>query len=113
MLGPKEGDYAYPPLNLLSTRRVHDLMLGLRMTLGLDGALDSCDVFSGKTREGSIQTRAVGCHALSQPPACSASELRFLNDNLPVWTVNTGAFQAKRVEPQADCAAVRALFAEP
>lgn len=110
MLGASDGSYAYPPVDIFSVRRVRDLMLGMRVTLGLDGMLDSCDELHGSTPQGSIQTRAVGCQAVTRPFPCTASELSFLNDNLPVWTVGKGQFQAKRVAPEADCKDVRRLF---
>jgi hypothetical protein len=113
MLGPSDGPYAYPPLDLLSSRRVRDLMLGLRLVVGLDGALQSCDVLQGETRQGSIETRAAGCRATRAPFPCSTTELGFLNDNLPVWTVKKGRFEAQRLPAAADCSAVRAAFAGP
>jgi hypothetical protein len=110
MLGPEQGPYAYPPLDLLSLRRVGNLGLGQRVTIGLDGTLDSCDVMQGATGEGRIETRAVFCQAVSSPAECQPRELEFLNQNLPVWTVRQGAFQAKRVARDADCHAVRHAF---
>jgi hypothetical protein len=117
MLGPELGGYSYPPLDLISFRRVHDLSLGLRVVVALDGALESCDVLRG-TGSGSVETRAVSCQALtaqalSAPPsACEPRELSFLNENLPVWTVRQGAFEAKRLAGNADCQSVRAMLGE-
>jgi hypothetical protein len=111
MLGPDDGPYAYPVLDVVTNRRTRDLMLGLRLALGLGGTLESCDAFGGKTAASSIETRAVGCTALTRPFACSASDVRFLNNNLPVWSVGEGAFEAKRVTPTADCAEARRVFA--
>lgn len=110
LLGPEQGNYAHPPLDLFSTRRVRDLMLGLRVGLGLDGSVDSCDALAGRTSAASIDTRAVGCHADSSPADCVARELSFLNDNLPVWTVREGSFKAQRLPPDADCKTVRRLL---
>jgi hypothetical protein len=114
MRGHESGPYAYPPLDLLSLRRVQDLSLGLRVVVGLDGALDGCDALHGVTREGSVETRAVACRATSStssPAECEPRELAFLNQNLPIWTVRQGSFQAKRLPVDADCQAVRRAFA--
>jgi hypothetical protein len=110
MLGANDGAYAYPPVDIFLVRRVRDLMLGMRVTLGIDGVLDSCDELHGAAPQGSIQTRAVGCQSVTRPTACTTSELSFLNDNLPVWTVGKGQFQAKRVAAKAECKDVRRVF---
>jgi hypothetical protein len=114
MLGPSDGTYAYPPLDLLSVRRLRELALGLRVIVGFDGTLDSCDLLSGKTTQGSsIETRAVGCTATSTPLKCTDDELDFLNNNLPVWTARQGSFEARRLAPDAECAEARSVFAQP
>ena len=110
MLGPSDGAYDYPPVDLFG-RRVRDLMLGLRVVVGMEGALDSCDEFSGATPNSTIHTRAASCLTSTRPFRCSASELSFLNDNLPVWTVRQGRFQAKRLDPTAECKEARQAFA--
>lgn len=117
MLGPERGQssYAYPPLDLLSFRRVQSLGLGLRVSVGLDGVLESCDGFKGDTVDGRVETRAVNCRAQATSvqntsSACEANELRFLNENLPVWSVSEGRFEAKRLAADADCKAVRKAF---
>ncbi|HEX6241683.1 MAG TPA: hypothetical protein VFZ61_12335, partial [Polyangiales bacterium] len=111
MLGPEDGNYAYPPVDLIFGRRVRDLMLGLRAVVGVQGSLDSCNELHGETPGSTIQTRAMGCLTATRPPRCSASELTFLNDNLPVWTVRQGRFQAVRLEPGAECKDARQQFA--
>jgi hypothetical protein len=111
MRGRESGPYAYPPLDLLSLRRVQDLSLGLRVIVGLDGTLESCDALHGVTREGSVETRAVACRATSAPAECAPRELAFLNQNLPAWTIRQGSFQAKRLPIDADCQAARDAFA--
>ena len=107
-----------PPLGLLLTLERagcwvvdDDLMLGLRAVIGVKGALDSCDEMRGETPDSTIHTRALGCLTASRPPRCSAPELSFLNDNLPVWTVRKGRFQAVRLGPEAECKDARKLFA--
>jgi hypothetical protein len=114
MLGPSDGSYAYPPLDLLSVRRLRELALGLRVIVGFEGTLDSCDELSGATAQGgSIETRAVGCTATSAPLKCTGDELDFLNNNLPVWTAHQGSFKARRLAPDADCAEARGAFGQP
>jgi hypothetical protein len=112
MLGPSDGQYAYPPVDIFSSRRARDLMLGLRVVLGIDGVLDSCDEAHGATPQGSIHSRAVGCESGTRPTRCTASELSFLNDNLPAWTVRKGQFHSKRVSAEADCKEARRVFVQ-
>lgn len=111
MLGPSDGPYAFPPLDLLSVRRLRELALGLRVVVGFDGELDGCDVMRGTTSQGSIETRAVGCTASSAPFACTPDELEFLNNNLPVWNAGNGRFEARRLPATAQCGEARRLFA--
>jgi hypothetical protein len=110
MLGPDDGPYSFPPLDLLTIRRQREVALGLRVLLGFDGKLDSCDKASGQTSHGSIETRAVACTASGPPYDCTSDELEFLNNNLPVWTAHGGRFESRRVAPTADCAAARRAF---
>lgn len=110
MAGPDQGSYMYPPVDIFG-RRVRDLMLGLRVVVGMNGTLESCDELRGETPNSAIQTRAVNCQASTRPARCSASELSFLNDNLPVWTVRQGRFRALRLPPGAECKEARAMFA--
>lgn len=111
MLGPREGPYAYPPLDVLSRRRLRSLMLGLRVKSGIRGVLSSCDTMRGETLESSVQTRAVGCTASSPPYTCESNELSFVNNNLPVWSVQNGTFEVQRVSDDADCELVRTAIA--
>ncbi len=108
--GRGQGSYALPPLDLLSLRRVRSIGLGLRVIVGLDGKLESCDAMRGPTRESSVETRAASCEAQPGNQECTSAELSFLNENLPVWTVREGTFEAKRLAPDADCQAVRRAF---
>jgi hypothetical protein len=105
-----QGPYAYPPLDLLSLRRVPSLGLGLRVIFGLDGELTNCDELRGPTHDSSVETRAASCAAQPGNQSCTTAELTFLNENLPVWTVREGAFEAKRIAPDADCKTVRRTF---
>jgi hypothetical protein len=111
MLGPSAGrSIAYPPVDLFGLRRVQKLDLGMRVNLTLNGKRDSCDALSGEILDGSIDTRGLNCIATSRPMACSADELRFLDDNLPAWTVRQGTFRGMRVKDDADCDQVRQLY---
>lgn len=110
MAGPSEGDFSYPPVDLFFSRRVRELMLGLRVVVGIDGTMESCDELRGVTPASSIHTRAANCLTSTWPYRCSSSELSFLNDNLPVWTVRQGRFQAKRLDSAAECQEARQAF---
>jgi hypothetical protein len=113
MLGPEDGSFAFPPLDLLSVRRLSELALGLRVVVGFDGTLDSCDEMSGQTTQSSIETRALSCTAINAPASCTGPDLEFLNNNLPVWTAHEGRFEAQRLPASADCDAARRVFRTP
>lgn len=104
--GPR---YANPPTNLLLVERAKQIDLGLRVTVSLQGKLDSCQHYSGKTRSMTIDTRAHGC-VLENGSACSAAAVSFVNDNLPVWEVQGASWQMVELPPGAGCAAARATF---
>jgi hypothetical protein len=111
MLGPNAGrGIAYPPVDLLGLRRVQKLDLGMRVDLAFNGKRDGCDGISGEVQGGSIDTRALDCVATARPMRCSSDELKFLDDNLPAWTVRQGTFRGMRVSDNADCEQVRQLF---
>jgi hypothetical protein len=115
MRGPTERDaqgrsYAYPPVDPVLGRRVTDMMLGMRIGLRLDGMLTSCDEISGQALDGSLDTRAIECVTENMPQQCSNTEVSFLDDKLPIWTVRGGGFHGLRVPQEADCAAARAAL---
>jgi hypothetical protein len=111
MLGPNAGgSIEYPPVDLFGIRRVQKLDLGMRVNLTLDGKREGCDKISGDVQDGSIDTRALDCVAVSRPMRCTSDELRFLDDNLPAWTVRQGTFRGTRVSDDAECEDVRQLF---
>jgi len=110
MLGPSTGgNTAYPPLDLLAFRRVQKLDLGMRVSLTLNGRRESCDTIAGVIEDGAIDTRGLDCIATSRPMACQPSELQFLDDNLPAWTVRQGTFRGMKVEDSDGCARIREL----
>jgi hypothetical protein len=113
MLGPDEHTssgrpYSYPPVNPVLLRRVNKVMLGLRMRLLLNATWPSCDMLQGKIPESSVDSRALGCSADSDPVECRDIELEFLDSNLPTWAVRDGIFQGVRMEAGVDCSASRA-----
>jgi hypothetical protein len=111
MLGPNAGgSIEYPPVDLFGLRRVQKLDLGMRVNLTLDGKRDSCDKISGQIQDGSLETRGLDCVATSRPMRCTSDELRFLDDNLPAWTVRQGTFRGMRLGENAECEDVRQLF---
>jgi hypothetical protein len=108
-LGPDDGSYAYPPLNLLAVTRMRELQLGLRVRAAFDGTLASCNEFGGPLAQGGIETRALGCASESES-LCSSAELSALNENLPVWNAQQGRFEARLLPDDADCADARGAF---
>ncbi len=78
------------------------------------GTIDDCETLTGNVMSGRIEARAVACVAQDSPNGgqytCSADQASFLDENLPNWTVTGGTFRAKRVSPDADCEATRAVW---
>jgi len=108
-LGPDDGDFTYPPLNLLSITRMRELWLGLRLSVAFGGTFSSCDELGGPLTRGSVETRALGC-TVGDDLNCSIAEVQALNENLPVWNAQQGSYEARRVPAKADCDDARRMF---
>jgi hypothetical protein len=108
MRGPAEGAYQHPPTSFLLVRRVSDIQLAIRLNATIDGALSSCDTRGGLTHGMTLDIRALAC-TVENGGACAEDELGFIDDNLPVWTVQSATFQAQRLPANATCGDVRSL----
>jgi hypothetical protein len=101
--------YENPPTSILAGERSKQANLGLRVTLSLDGKLESCQRYAGRTRSMTIDTRAHGCVLESGEP-CTGQQVSFVNDNLPVWEVQGASWQMVELPAGASCAMARAAL---
>jgi hypothetical protein len=109
MRGPMDGPaYEHPPTSFLLVERVSEIQLAIRVGATLDGTLSSCDTRGGTTSAMTLDIRALSCR-LDYGVTCNESQLGFVDDNLPLWTIQTATFRAQRLPPSATCADVRAL----
>ncbi|MET0283345.1 MAG: hypothetical protein ABW352_02705 [Polyangiales bacterium] len=109
MRGPMDGPaYEHPPTSFLLLERVSEIQLAIRVGATLDGTLTSCETREGTTSAMTLDIRALACRLDDDTP-CDDSQLGFIDDNLPVWTVQTATFRAARLPTNATCADVRAL----
>lgn len=110
--------FAYVPLSWNNNARTGRIFAVLAFAGEFDGTLSDCDNLSGNVNQTRLAIRAAGCRSRPNPGAaeqpCSATEVRFLSDNMPVVRIASekSRFEAKRIADDADCAAVRAAFRE-
>lgn len=113
--GPRESSasgfpYSQMPLNWRLNARATRLSMALQVGFRLEGKLESCDALAGTVREGRVENRVVGCHGTAGDAGeavCTPEQVRFADQNLPSWTVNAGAWRARRIADGASCADVR------
>jgi len=110
--GPKDpggAGYTHPPASALLLQRVSEMQLAIRLGAQISGVRASCDAHqgAGNANTVSLDTRALGCRLDSGLP-CSVEQLGFVDDNLPVWNVDSVTWQTQRVSDAAGCAEARA-----
>ena len=110
--GPNDPDgagYRHPPADALRFARVRELQLALRLGAELAGKRETCDSYqgSGDANTVTLDTRALACR-LDSGQLCSADQLGFVDDNLPVWSVDSVTWAMQRVADSAGCAEARA-----
>jgi hypothetical protein len=83
------------------------------VTTSLSGAMSSCSAASGGTNSVSVKdmdSHVVGCHVFGGAGGsagdCTTTEANFVDDNRPVFAIDSASFTAA-VVPTATCAAVR------
>lgn len=109
---PAGTPYIEPPLTWTLTSRATQLYMAFQIAFQLDGALESCDAWSGALNQGRVENRVASCYARSSggEGVCSPEQARFADQNLPEWSVTAGRFRAKRVATGASCADTRAAL---
>ena len=109
---PSGTPYIEPPLSWTLSARATQLYMAFQIAFQLDGALESCDAWSGTLNEGRVENRVASCYARSSAgdSVCTAEQARFADQNLPEWSVTAGRFRGKRVAAGASCADARAAI---
>jgi len=107
------GDYVLPPTSALGAlgigSRADKVYLVIRHVVSAQLTRTSCDEASGPATFMHFDNHVVGCH-VSGGGACSASEVKFIDDNRTVYAVTSGTMTTKVVPATATCADVRAAF---
>ena len=106
--------YTQVPVSWTLAARATKLLIAFQLAAQFQGQMDDCDTLSGSVLSGRVEGRAVGCFAHGFPNAaevpCTAAEIRFTDENLPAWMVMGGRFRARRIPPDSECDAVRAVW---
>jgi len=107
------GDFVLPPTSALGAlgigSRADKVYLVIRHVVSAMLTRTSCDEASGPATFMHFDNHVVGCH-VSGGAACSASEVKFIDDNRTIYAVTSGTMTTKVVPDGATCAEVRALF---
>jgi len=107
------GDYVLPPTSALGAlgigSRADKVYLVIRHVVSAMLTRTSCDEASGPATFMHFDNHVIGCH-VSGGAACSASEVKFIDDNRTIYAVTSGTMTTKIVPDGATCADVRAAF---
>lgn len=109
--GPREGNYKHPPTSYLLGNRAQEASLAIRIGAALQGTVRSCNNLGGSVPSMILEMRALSC-VLDSGAVCDAAQASFLDDNMPVWKVESGTWEATRVQSTASCADVRSVLAK-
>ncbi|HEY8922819.1 MAG TPA: hypothetical protein VIU64_00490 [Polyangia bacterium] len=107
------GGYVLPPTSTLGAlgfgSRADQVYLVIRHVVSAMLTRTSCDEASGPATFTHFDNHVIGCH-VSGGSACSASEVKFIDDNRTIYEVTSGTMTTKVVPDGATCADVRAAF---
>jgi hypothetical protein len=115
--------YSYVPTTIIpslpdfSLVRADKLYMAVRfVTTSLSGAMSTCTAASGGTNSVMVEdmdSHILGCHVFGGADGgagdCNAAQATFVDDNRPVFAVDSASFTAAVVTP-ATCAAVQAAL---
>jgi len=114
--------YAYVPTTIVPSLpdfnlvRADKLYMAIRfVTSSLSGAMSSCTAASGGTNSVVVKdmdSHIVGCHVYSVDGGagdCNSTQATFVDNNRPVFAIDSASFTAA-VVPTATCAAVQAAL---
>lgn len=103
------GNYAYPRIEVLdSNARAQSLYLVSRTILEFDGTIDTCDAASGDASV-TMENHNVGCATVGGG-SCSDGQTTTLDNNLPEFIIDGGAFELVRLPDGAGCSDVFAAL---
>jgi len=107
------GDYVLPPTSALGAlgigSRADKVYLVIRHVVSAMLTRTSCDEASGPATFMHFDNHVVGCH-VSGGAACSASEVKFIDDNRTIYSVTSGTMATKIIADGSTCADVRAAL---
>jgi len=108
------GTYSYPPLALpglfTPPPRADRLYMALRAVAAFNGTLVSCTQASGAASVASLDDHIIGCHVQGATTDCTSNETTFVDQNRPVFTVNSATFTTTKLSAGAACPDVRAAL---
>ncbi len=103
------GNYAFPRIDILnSAARAEALYIASRTIMEFDGVVSSCDAAGGDVMM-TMENHAVGCR-VAGGGECSDGQTGTLDNNMPVFQVQTGVFQLQRIADGGTCADVFAAL---
>jgi hypothetical protein len=104
--------YAYPPLAPSLFARARFIQMAVGMRTQIEGKLETCDKTSGALSLMALRSRALGCSGKrgDEDVVCSPEQVRFLDQNMPAWTVRSAKYQSIRISEQANCTEARAAL---
>lgn len=104
--------YAYPPLAPSLFARARFIQMAVGMRTQIEGKLETCDKTSGALSLMALRSRALGCSGRrgEEDVVCSPEQVRFLDQNMPAWSVRSAKYQSIRISDKAQCAEARAAL---
>jgi hypothetical protein len=103
---PKSGSgYVNPPVSIMGTR-ADRVSVASRTQIDMKGAFTGCTEHSGAATAKYLDNHVVGCHVVGGSD-CTATQVKFEDDNRTVYTVTSGTYVAKIVADNATCSDVR------
>jgi hypothetical protein len=104
------GNYAYPRIDILnSDARAEALYIASRTIMEFDGVISSCDEAGGDVSM-TMENHAVGCKIAGGSGECTGGQTGTLDNNMPVFQVQTGVFQLRRIADGGTCSDVFAAL---
>lgn len=106
--------YIEPPLSWSATPRSRELYMALQVTYRLEGAVRTCEELGGDVYDGRVENRVLSCTTRpaegAEAATCTPAHARFMDRNLPEWTVTGGRWRMQYLGDEASCSDVRAAL---
>lgn len=108
-------EYSRVPVSFSTNARSESLFSTIVVSAQFNAVLSDCDSLAGELEQPRVAIRAIGCLMRQNEGAdeapCSTEQARFVGDNVPTVTAQSGSFRGRRIRHGVDCAAVRSVFA--